>query len=149
MFWSQVIASAVAGTVQLGVMNWMFSNIPYVQTIIFPSPSMELNSILPLIDICVNLNRWNCTFLSLLLIRTSKFRSRENCDAYGYSWFRSGFTCASTQVRKALPFRSSWFVNSNLLVLRCLGIRNGIHCMGPDRTRSPILQRSTLLVRPL
>ena len=63
MFWSQVIASAVAGTVQLGVMNWMFSNIPYVQTTILPSPSMELNLIPLPTDICVNLNRWNCTFL--------------------------------------------------------------------------------------
>ena len=77
MFWSQVIASAVAGTVQLGVMNWMFSNIPYVQTIILPSPSMELNSILPPTDICVNLNRWNCTFLSPLPLCTSQFRSRK------------------------------------------------------------------------
>ena len=77
MFWSQVIASAVAGTVQLGVMNWMFSNIPYVQTIVVPSPSMELNLILPLTDICVNLNRWNCTFLSPLPLYTSQFRSRK------------------------------------------------------------------------
>ncbi|KAJ8518259.1 hypothetical protein ONZ45_g4645 [Pleurotus djamor] len=28
MFWSQVIATVVAGTVQLGVQQWMFSNIP-------------------------------------------------------------------------------------------------------------------------
>ena len=52
MLWSQVIASAVAGTVQLGVMNWMFSNIPYVQTIILPSPSMELNLIPPHRHLC-------------------------------------------------------------------------------------------------
>ncbi|CAL1710742.1 unnamed protein product [Somion occarium] len=30
MFWSQVIAAAIAGTVQLGVMNWMFTNIPHL-----------------------------------------------------------------------------------------------------------------------
>ncbi|KAK7689484.1 hypothetical protein QCA50_007276 [Cerrena zonata] len=30
MFWCQVIASMVAGTVQLGVMNWMFTNIPHL-----------------------------------------------------------------------------------------------------------------------
>jgi OPT family small oligopeptide transporter len=28
MFWSQVIASVIAGTVQLGVQSWMFTNIP-------------------------------------------------------------------------------------------------------------------------
>jgi hypothetical protein len=28
MFWSQVIATVVAGTVQLGVQAWMFTNIP-------------------------------------------------------------------------------------------------------------------------
>lgn len=30
MFWAQVAATAVAGTVQLGVQSWMFSHIPYV-----------------------------------------------------------------------------------------------------------------------
>ena len=30
MFWSQVIATVVAGTVQLGVQAWMFTNIPCV-----------------------------------------------------------------------------------------------------------------------
>lgn len=30
MFWSQVVATVVAGTVQLGVQAWMFTNIPYV-----------------------------------------------------------------------------------------------------------------------
>ena len=28
MFWAQVIATAVAGTVQLGVQSWIFTNIP-------------------------------------------------------------------------------------------------------------------------
>lgn len=28
MFWSQVVATVVAGTVQLGVQAWMFTNIP-------------------------------------------------------------------------------------------------------------------------
>lgn len=28
MFWSQVVATVVAGTVQLGVQSWMFTNIP-------------------------------------------------------------------------------------------------------------------------
>ncbi|KAI0079167.1 OPT oligopeptide transporter, partial [Panus rudis PR-1116 ss-1] len=30
MFWCQVIATAIAGTVQLGVQSWMFSNIPFL-----------------------------------------------------------------------------------------------------------------------
>ena len=30
MFWSQVLATVIAGTVQLGVQAWMFSNITYV-----------------------------------------------------------------------------------------------------------------------
>lgn len=30
MFFAQVVATAIAGTVQLGVQSWMFSNIPYV-----------------------------------------------------------------------------------------------------------------------
>jgi hypothetical protein len=30
MFWAQVIASAIAGTAQLGVQAWMFSNIPNI-----------------------------------------------------------------------------------------------------------------------
>ena len=28
MFWSQVVATVIAGTVQLGVQAWMFTNIP-------------------------------------------------------------------------------------------------------------------------
>lgn len=28
MFWGQVIATVIAGTVQLGVQSWMFTNIP-------------------------------------------------------------------------------------------------------------------------
>ncbi|TBU44627.1 OPT oligopeptide transporter [Dichomitus squalens] len=32
MFWCQVVATVVAGTVQLGVENWMFSNIPLICT---------------------------------------------------------------------------------------------------------------------
>jgi len=28
MFWSQIVATVIAGTVQLGVQSWMFSNIP-------------------------------------------------------------------------------------------------------------------------
>jgi len=30
MFWSQVVATVIAGTVQLGVQSWMFSNIPNI-----------------------------------------------------------------------------------------------------------------------
>lgn len=30
MFWSQIVATVVAGTVQLGVQAWMFTNITYV-----------------------------------------------------------------------------------------------------------------------
>ena len=30
MFWAQVLATAIAGTVQLGVQAWMFSNIKFV-----------------------------------------------------------------------------------------------------------------------
>ena len=33
MFWSQVVATVVAGTVQLGVQAWMFTNIPCVISI--------------------------------------------------------------------------------------------------------------------
>ncbi|KAI0746429.1 small oligopeptide transporter [Daedaleopsis nitida] len=32
MFWSQIVATMIAGTVQLGVENWMFSNIPDICT---------------------------------------------------------------------------------------------------------------------
>jgi OPT family oligopeptide transporter len=32
MFWSQVVATIIAGTVQLGVQAWMFSNIPDICT---------------------------------------------------------------------------------------------------------------------
>ncbi|RDX46406.1 small oligopeptide transporter [Lentinus brumalis] len=32
MFWCQIVATVVAGTVQLGVENWMFSNIPNICT---------------------------------------------------------------------------------------------------------------------
>jgi len=28
MFWAQILATAIAGTTQLGVQEWMFSNIP-------------------------------------------------------------------------------------------------------------------------
>ena len=28
MFWSQVVATIIAGTVQLGVQAWMFTNVP-------------------------------------------------------------------------------------------------------------------------
>lgn len=28
MFWSQIVATVIAGTVQLGVQAWMFTNIP-------------------------------------------------------------------------------------------------------------------------
>jgi OPT family oligopeptide transporter len=30
MFWAQVVATVIAGTVQLGVQSWMFSNIPHI-----------------------------------------------------------------------------------------------------------------------
>ncbi|KAH9855546.1 small oligopeptide transporter [Lenzites betulinus] len=30
MFWCQIVATIIAGTVQLGVENWMFSNIPHI-----------------------------------------------------------------------------------------------------------------------
>ncbi|KAI0327741.1 OPT oligopeptide transporter [Cubamyces sp. BRFM 1775] len=33
MFWCQIVATIVAGTVQLGVENWMFSNIPQICSI--------------------------------------------------------------------------------------------------------------------
>ncbi|PIL27253.1 transporter [Ganoderma sinense ZZ0214-1] len=32
MFWCQIVATVIAGTVQLGVENWMFSNIPMICT---------------------------------------------------------------------------------------------------------------------
>ncbi|KAI0674038.1 OPT oligopeptide transporter [Trametes maxima] len=32
MFWCQIVATIIAGTVQLGVENWMFSNIPQICT---------------------------------------------------------------------------------------------------------------------
>ena len=32
MFWAQVVATVVAGTVQLGVQSWMFTNIPNMCT---------------------------------------------------------------------------------------------------------------------
>ncbi|KAI1798482.1 OPT oligopeptide transporter [Ganoderma leucocontextum] len=32
MFWCQIVATVIAGTVQLGVENWMFSNIPLICT---------------------------------------------------------------------------------------------------------------------
>ena len=33
MFWSQVVATVIAGTVQLGVQAWMFTNIKFVYAI--------------------------------------------------------------------------------------------------------------------
>ena len=35
MFWSQVVATAVSGTVQLGVQAWMFTHIPSVSAYLF------------------------------------------------------------------------------------------------------------------
>ncbi|KAF8625334.1 hypothetical protein AX17_006876 [Amanita inopinata Kibby_2008] len=40
MFWSQVVATIIAGTVQLGVQSWMFANIPYDKLLLLRSLPM-------------------------------------------------------------------------------------------------------------
>jgi hypothetical protein len=35
MFWCQVVSTIVAGTTQLGVVAWMFEQIPYVASFVF------------------------------------------------------------------------------------------------------------------
>ena len=36
MFWSQVVSTILAGTAQLGVQSWMFSNIQWVPSPFYP-----------------------------------------------------------------------------------------------------------------
>lgn len=79
MFWGQVAATAVAGTVQLGVQAWMFSNIPDIcsttQKDGFICPSTEVFG--------------TASFVVSILSQTFSMQAHFS---YPVGCYRSGFT---------------------------------------------------------